>query len=90
MGSVALGGTEGVWVRYWDEGSTVAHLEFEVKEPVAPTTTAPAKEEKKKKKDIRTFDYARKEKKKQTTPLQHVAMGVREWMPGALYAKTTG
>lgn len=48
--SVTLGGAEGAWVRYWDESSTVAVLEFEVEMPVASQETAPSKEKKEKKK----------------------------------------
>ncbi|KAI0033268.1 hypothetical protein K488DRAFT_85104 [Vararia minispora EC-137] len=44
--SMALGGVEGVWVRYWDEGTTAAILEFKVEEPVP--AAAPIKEKKKK------------------------------------------
>ncbi|KAG7092216.1 hypothetical protein E1B28_008583 [Marasmius oreades] len=46
--SLALGGVDGTWVRYWDESSTVAVLEFQVAQPVQPA--APAKEKKEKKK----------------------------------------
>ncbi|CAK5279569.1 unnamed protein product [Mycena citricolor] len=46
--SVSLGGEEGTLVRYWDESSTIAQLEFEVEVP-APTV-APTKEKKDKKK----------------------------------------
>ncbi|KZT66709.1 hypothetical protein DAEQUDRAFT_752028 [Daedalea quercina L-15889] len=46
MSSLALGGVEGQWVRYWDEGSTVAVLEFEVAEPVQQPTAAAAKDKK--------------------------------------------
>ncbi|KAH9857720.1 hypothetical protein C2E23DRAFT_805452 [Lenzites betulinus] len=46
----SLGGTEGAWVRYWDEGSTAAILEFTVEEPVKPTEAIPAPKEKKEKK----------------------------------------
>lgn len=45
--SLAMGGVEGTWVRYWDETSTLAMLEFQV---AAPTIQAPAKERKEKKK----------------------------------------
>ncbi|KAH9923996.1 uncharacterized protein BXZ73DRAFT_91386 [Epithele typhae] len=48
--SVALGGTEGMWVRYWDESSTAATLEFKVEEPVNTSTPAPVVKEKKEKK----------------------------------------
>ena len=54
LSSSTLGGVEGVWVRYWDEGSTAAVLEFAVEEQVQSisATAAPKeKKEKKKKKD---------------------------------------
>jgi RNA-binding protein 5/10 len=38
----ALGGVEGQWVRYWDESSTVAVLEFKVEEPAVSATTCTA------------------------------------------------
>ncbi|KAL0578451.1 hypothetical protein V5O48_003551 [Marasmius crinis-equi] len=47
--SSALGGVEGTWVRYWDESSTVAVLEFQVAQPAQP---AQAKEKKEKKKKV--------------------------------------
>ncbi|KAL6307896.1 hypothetical protein BKA93DRAFT_766391 [Sparassis latifolia] len=47
--SSSLGGVEGTWVRYWDEASTAAVLEFKVEEPVEPTVP-PVKEKKKKSK----------------------------------------
>ncbi|KAI0702329.1 hypothetical protein BC835DRAFT_1321578 [Cytidiella melzeri] len=50
--SMSLGGIEGATVRYWDEGSTVAILEFKVEEPVQPTESAPALKEKKKKQKV--------------------------------------
>ena len=51
IGSMNLGGVEGAWVRYWDEGSTIALLEFKVDEPAqSAPPAAPVKEEKKKKK----------------------------------------
>ena len=46
--SLSLGGVEGTWVRYWDEGSTIAMLEFKVDPPVQPTTEQNTKEKKKK------------------------------------------
>lgn len=48
--STSLGGAEGAWVRYWDEGSTAAVLEFQVEEPAqaAPADTPAVKEKKKK------------------------------------------
>jgi len=48
--SLPLGGVEGTWVRYWDETSTAAVLEFEVAEPVQPQQIVPIKEKKEKKK----------------------------------------
>lgn len=47
-GSAGLGGVDGTYVRYWDENSTIAMLEFKVEEPVAQS--APAGQEKKEKK----------------------------------------
>ena len=44
----SLGGSEGMWVRYWDESSTCAVLEFKVEEPAL--TTPPQKEKREKKK----------------------------------------
>lgn len=46
--TLSLGGVEGTWVRYWDESSTVAVLEFKVDEPTPPTTQSKDKKEKKK------------------------------------------
>ncbi|KAH9927043.1 hypothetical protein B0H21DRAFT_839215 [Amylocystis lapponica] len=48
MSSTGLGGIEGTWVRYWDEASTAAVLEFKVEEPLQPVA-APIKEKKDKK-----------------------------------------
>jgi hypothetical protein len=45
---LSLGGVEGTWVRYWDESSTVAVLEFKVDEPAHLTTQPKDKKEKKK------------------------------------------
>jgi len=50
--SMSLGGVEGSWVRYWDESSTVAVLEFQVEEPVQSTQPVKEKKEKKKKNEI--------------------------------------
>ncbi len=50
MSSSTLGGMEGIWVRYWDEGSTIAVLEFKVEEPVQSAPAPAAKEKEKKKK----------------------------------------
>ncbi|KAF8964646.1 hypothetical protein BDZ97DRAFT_1814865 [Flammula alnicola] len=52
--TMSLGGVEGTWVRYWDESSTVAVLEFKVDEPVQPTTQSKEKKEKKKAKESDT------------------------------------
>lgn len=46
--SITLGGVEGTWVKYWDEGSGLAVMEFEVEEPVQPVVPAKEKKEKKK------------------------------------------
>lgn len=47
--SPSLGGAEGSWVRYWDESSTVAVLEFKVEEPAQPSLPTKEKKEKKRK-----------------------------------------
>jgi RNA recognition motif-containing protein len=47
--SLALGGIDGTWVRYWDDTSTVAVLEFQVVMP-PPSTAQSAKDKKEKKK----------------------------------------
>jgi hypothetical protein len=46
MGSATLGGVD-TWVRYWDENSTVAVLEFKVEEPAKPAAQEKKKEKKK-------------------------------------------
>ncbi len=48
VSTLSLGGTEGTWVRYWYESSTVAVLEFKVEEPVQPAAHAKDKKDKKK------------------------------------------
>lgn len=45
--SLSLGGVEGSWVRYWDESTTVAVLEFQIEQPAA-SAQQPSKEKKKK------------------------------------------
>jgi RNA-binding protein 5/10 len=50
MSTIALGSVEGQWVRYWDESSTVAVLEFKVEEPAVSASAAPHTKEKKEKK----------------------------------------
>ncbi|KAJ7632364.1 hypothetical protein FB45DRAFT_912257 [Roridomyces roridus] len=47
--SVSLGGEEGTLVRYWDEGSTIAQLEFQVEQLVQPSVVQ-TKDKKEKKK----------------------------------------
>lgn len=46
--SMTLGGVEDQWVRYWDEGATIAKLEYEAEIPTQQP--APTKEKEKKKK----------------------------------------
>ncbi|KAI9433949.1 hypothetical protein H4582DRAFT_1983514 [Lactarius indigo] len=46
--SMTLGGVEDQWVKYWDEGATIAKLEYEVEIPTQQP--APTKEKEKKKK----------------------------------------
>lgn len=48
--SLALGGVEGTWVRYWDDASTVAVLEFQVAMPAPSTVVQSGKDKKEKKK----------------------------------------
>lgn len=48
--SMSLGAMEGGWVRYWDESSTIAVLEFKVEAPAKPANAVPTKEKEKKKK----------------------------------------
>ncbi|KAG6829670.1 hypothetical protein H0H92_003914 [Tricholoma furcatifolium] len=50
--SMSLGGVEDTWVRYWDENSTVAVLEFKVEEPTPAVQVAEKKKEKKKKTEV--------------------------------------
>ena len=45
---MTLGGVEDQWVRYWDEGATIAKLEYEAEIPTQQP--APTKEKEKKKK----------------------------------------
>ncbi|KAG7452731.1 uncharacterized protein BT62DRAFT_24136 [Guyanagaster necrorhizus] len=46
--SLVLGGIEGTWVRYWDDSSTLAMLEFQVAQPVPAVQTVKERKEKKK------------------------------------------
>jgi hypothetical protein len=46
--SLSLGGAEGSWVRYWDDSSTVAVLEFAVAAPVRSSSAKDKKDKKKK------------------------------------------
>ncbi|KAI0340191.1 hypothetical protein BDW22DRAFT_1414817 [Trametopsis cervina] len=65
--STSLGGAEGTMVRYWDEGSTVAVLEFKVEEPAQPTEAAPVTKEKKKK--VKADDITNKPVEASTLPV---------------------
>ncbi|KAJ4488244.1 hypothetical protein J3R30DRAFT_3434521 [Lentinula aciculospora] len=49
--SLALGGVEGTYVRYWDESSMVAVLEFQVAMPQTATVSSSKDKKEKKKKD---------------------------------------
>ncbi|KAK0228322.1 hypothetical protein IW262DRAFT_1479286 [Armillaria fumosa] len=49
--SLVLGGVEGTWVRYWDDSSTLAMLEFQVAQPAPTVQTVKERKEKKKAKD---------------------------------------
>ena len=49
VSSIALGGLEDTWVRYWDETSTAAVLEFEVAAPIPAALVQTTKEKEKKK-----------------------------------------
>ena len=49
VSSINLGGVEGTWVKYWDENSTVAMIEFEVAEPQQTQEQQQSKEKKEKK-----------------------------------------
>ncbi len=46
--SLVLGGVEGTWVRYWDDSSTLAMLEFQVAQPAPTVQTVKERKEKKK------------------------------------------
>ncbi|KAA1469569.1 hypothetical protein DENSPDRAFT_918872 [Dentipellis sp. KUC8613] len=52
--SMALGGNEGKWVRYWDEASTVAVLEFHVEDVASKSPVS--RREKQEKKRNRAID----------------------------------
>ncbi|RXW24181.1 hypothetical protein EST38_g1651 [Candolleomyces aberdarensis] len=54
MGSQGLGGVDGNWVRYWDETSSVAVLEFKVEEPAKASASQEKKKEKKKVKETKS------------------------------------
>ena len=47
---MALGGLEGAYVKYWDEGSMIAVLEFEVEQSTKTSQEQANKEKKEKKK----------------------------------------
>ena len=48
--SMTLGGLEGTYVKYWDEGSMIAVLEFEVEQSTKSGQEQPSKEKNEKKK----------------------------------------
>lgn len=48
--SLNLGGVDGSFVKYWDESSTVAVMDFKVEEPVQPQANAAKEKEKKERK----------------------------------------
>jgi hypothetical protein len=50
VSSTGLGGVEGTYVKYWDEASMVAVLEFEVEQPSHQTSAQGTKDKKEKKK----------------------------------------
>ncbi|KAJ6513845.1 hypothetical protein C8R47DRAFT_1092050 [Mycena vitilis] len=56
--SLNLGGEEGTLVRYWDEGSTIAQLEFQVDQPAQPAAVQ-VKEKKEKKRAKESEPVAR-------------------------------
>lgn len=45
-----MGGVDGSFVKYWDESSTVAVMDFKVEEPVQPQANAAKEKEKKERK----------------------------------------
>jgi len=47
--SLATGGVEGTWAKYWDESATVGELQFEVEAPVPSISTEKDGKAKKKK-----------------------------------------
>lgn len=51
MGSTAMGGTEGVFAKYWDENTVVVEQAFEVSQPVTKKDTVMQGEKKRKKKN---------------------------------------
>jgi RNA-binding protein 5/10 len=55
--SPGLGGGDGTWVRYWDEASTIAMLQFEVEEPVSAPSAPPVKEKKEKTRKTKGWEF---------------------------------
>ena len=51
MGSNAMGGTEGVFAKYWDENTVVVEMAFEVAQPAAKKDNTTQGEKKKKKRN---------------------------------------
>lgn len=52
VSSIGLGGVEGQYVKYWDEASMIALLEFKVEEPAYVPPAESLKKEKKKKGEV--------------------------------------
>jgi RNA-binding protein 5/10 len=50
--SMALGGLEDAYVKYWDEGSMIAVIEFEVEQSTKPTRNRLTKRRKRRKRKV--------------------------------------
>jgi RNA-binding protein 5/10 len=57
--SMTLGGVEEQWVRYWDEGASIAKLEYEAEIPAQQPAPTKEKEKKKKKGPVQSHGIAR-------------------------------
>jgi RNA-binding protein 5/10 len=57
--SMTLGGVEDQWVRYWDEGATIAKLEYEAEIPTQQPVPTKEKEKKKKKGPVLSYSIVR-------------------------------
>jgi RNA-binding protein 5/10 len=53
--SNSLGGGEGFWVKYWDDGTSVAEMAFEVEEPEFEVVGAMKTKKKKEQRGFSTF-----------------------------------